>query len=182
MADRAPAPRRNAGRMVDGRHARTDDRPCRYGRARIAQTLHLSCRAQLQPGRFAPRAPAHQCGRGEPQSRMGNAERRKVTRSARYPKQDGRNRCRLRDGCPWRRGDPGGLPRRLRGHTRPDRRTLRWLRALRADPRTPHARLPDREGLSGKQTRRSEYDHVHHTGRLPLQMPGNDARNALQGQ
>jgi murein tripeptide amidase MpaA len=70
-------------------------------------------RAQHEPGRLAPRPSAHQRGRCEPQPRMACADDGEEPRSVPRPRGDGRDRLRLRDGHPRRRGDPGQLPGRL---------------------------------------------------------------------
>ena len=116
LALRPPASRREHGRMVDGRRAREADRRGRSGRPRAAPRMHLPRRPQHEPRRLAPRPPAHQRRRREPQPRMACAVGREEPRSAVRPQCDGRDRRRFRDGRPRRRGDPGQLPRRLRGH------------------------------------------------------------------
>ena len=101
-----------------GWKARSKSSPTRRsGRPRAAQRMHLPRRSEHEPGRVAPRAPAHQCRRREPQPRMACAVGREEPRSPLRPQRDGRDRRRFRDGRPRRRGDPRQLPRRLRGHS-----------------------------------------------------------------
>ena len=66
LALRTPASRRNAGRMVDGRCARSADRSCRQRRTRTAKALSPASGAQLQSRRIEARQPARQCRGHQP--------------------------------------------------------------------------------------------------------------------
>ena len=147
LALRPPAPRREHGRMVDGRRAREADRRGRSRRAPAAQRMHLPRRAKHEPRRIAPRASAHQRRRSEPQPRMARAFGGEEPRGAVRPQRDGRDRGRFRDGCPRRRGDPRQLPRRVRGHPFADRPPAAIVQSFRRDPRAAFARFPARAGL-----------------------------------
>ena len=117
LALRPPAPGREHGRMVDGRRARKADRRRRSGRSQASQRMHLPRRAEHEPGRLAPRPPAHQRRRRKPQPRMARAVRREEPGSAVRSQRDGRNRRRFRDGHPRRRSDPRQLPCWVRRHS-----------------------------------------------------------------
>ena len=138
-------------------------------------------RAQHEPRRHAARASAHQRRGREPQPRMARADARAQPRSAVRARRDGRDRRRFRDGRARRRGDPGELPRRLRGHPELDRRARREILRVRPAAGGAHARFPDRAGLSEVGAGQGQSVDVDQPARRALRRGVDDAGDAVQG-
>ena len=148
LALRAPASRRDDGRMVDGGRARAAARRRRSGDPAAAREGDLPHRPEHEPGRVAARPPPHQRGRREPQPRMARAEPGEQPGGVPRPRRDGPDRRRFRHGRAWRRGDRRQFPRRLRGHPVAGREEQQALfDAFSAALVERLARFPDRQGL-----------------------------------
>nr|GEU28106.1 putative aminotransferase [Tanacetum cinerariifolium] len=172
VGHRAPAPGRDDGRVVRGRHGRSAARPGQSVRPQLPEGSRVLRGAQHEPGRLRARQPAHQRGRRQPQPRVAEPDHGAQPGSVPGQKQDAGNRLRPVPRHPRRRR----LAVRVRGRQRiaadldpgPGRRNADHGLAAHHAP----VRLPVTDGGTAVQGQRQRSGRGHGLERRPQRRAG----------